>query len=88
MERKIMKKRKDKVLAEGEMTGHSHTLIGPVEVYDDDNGDRLAVRTGKGPVRVTHEEHRTMSLLPGTVIRTFRQREIDPDTEEVRNVAD
>jgi hypothetical protein len=77
------------VLAEGEATGHSHTL--EFGTIDDDPADwwkvgtdEKIVRVGPG-ARVSHQEHATIPLPPG-IYRVRRQREYTP--QEVRNVAD
>lgn len=81
-----MKKRKDTNLAEGEVTGHAHVATGRgVEVYDVADGTRELRAPNGTPVK--HEEHKTFQLPPGDMI-IDRQREIDPDTEESRRVAD
>lgn len=82
-----MKKRDDKNLAEGEVTGHAHRVNGSAEVYDaDENGDVRMLRA-LNDVDVTHEEHQTVRLPAGEYdIR--RQVEYDPDLEEARRVAD
>jgi hypothetical protein len=79
-----MEKRNDLILADGEVTGHAHRVTGQAEVFDDDS-DR--VLRAASPVEVEHEEHKTISL-PAGEYRTFKQQEIDPDTEEARAVAD
>ena len=84
-----MKLRKDRKWAEGEVTGHAHRCVADdCEVYDlpEEGEDRRSLGAPSG-TDVTHEEHETISLPPGKYdIR--RQREIDPDTEDVRVVAD
>jgi len=81
-----MKKRKDTNLAEGEVTGHAHVATGrDVEVYDCEGGTRELHAPHGTPIK--HEEHKTFRLPPGNMI-IDRQREIDPDTDEARRVAD
>ena len=80
-----MEKRTDNCLAEGEVTGHAHRVDGHnVAVYG-----RGHVRVLSAPhgTEVTHEEHKQITLPAGEYDIT-RQREIDPDTEEARVVAD
>lgn len=61
------------VLAYGEVTGHSHAIVEPdAELLATPTGDAadrwLRVPTG---ARLTHEEHATISLPPGTyIVRT------------------
>jgi hypothetical protein len=80
-----MDKRNDRCLAEGEVTGHSHCcLADDVEVFGQGTERRLSAPSGTA---VRHEEHKQITLPPGEYNIT-RQREIDPDTEESRAVAD
>jgi len=80
-----MKKRTDKRLAEGEATGHAHVAQAEdAEVFGDGFERRLAAPTG---TTISHEEHGKISLPVGNY-RISRQREIDPDTEEIGSVAD
>lgn len=81
------------VLAEGELTGHSHTASGRIAFFRDDALARDIPRglyighltVGDGSARVAHQEHATLELPQGTY-RVRRQRELDP--EEARIVAD
>jgi hypothetical protein len=81
------------VLAEGELTGHSHTVFGRVCMFRDDalardipRGLYIGHLTVTGPTaRVQHQEHAVIELPKGTY-RVRRQRELDP--EEARIVAD
>jgi hypothetical protein len=81
------------VLAEGELTGHSHTVSGRVSFFRD---DALARDIPRGlylghltvvdaTARIAHQEHAALELPQGTY-RVRRQRELDP--EEARVVAD
>lgn len=80
-----MKKRKDRVLMSGEITGHHHTAVAKdAEVYGDGDERELVTPTGTA---VIHEEHGTQTLPPGQY-RISRQREIDPDNDEARAVRD
>jgi hypothetical protein len=81
------------VLAEGELTGHSHTVFGRVALFRDDALARDIPRglyighltVGDASARITHQEHAPIELPTGTY-RVRRQRELDP--EEARIVAD
>jgi hypothetical protein len=81
------------VLAEGELTGHSHTAFGHIAFFRDDGlardiprGLYLGHLTVDAPLaRVSHQEHAAIELPKGTY-RVRRQRELDP--EEARVVAD
>jgi hypothetical protein len=71
-----MKRREDKNLAEGEVTGHAHRVItDDVVVYGE--GEVREMSAPSGAV-VTHEEHKTVSLPPGEYSITI-QREEQPD---------
>jgi hypothetical protein len=75
------------VLAEGEATGHAHAIRDTAgsDLYVDSEGTLfLGVRTA---VDLTHEEHATQTIEPGTY-RVGRVREIDPFTEEIEEVKD
>ena len=80
-----MQKRKDKNLAEGEVTGHAHRCIGDCEVFDMPDGTRLL--DAPDGCEVTHEEHKTHVLPPGRYI-TFKATERDHAAEEARAVQD
>ena len=74
------------VLAEGEATGHAH-------VIEDVAGIKFVEKDGKFylqnkiPATVKHEEHRPITIPPGTW-RVKRVREYDHFAEEARAVAD
>lgn len=72
------------VLAEGEATGHAHTIAdGGVALLE--LGDRRFLRAEKGG-RLEHQEHSTIRVAPG-LYEVVVQREYD-DAEEWRRVAD
>ena len=79
------KKRHDRILAKGEITGHSHRIEteGVADLFD--LGDDVFVRVADRPARVVHEEHDTITLQPG-YYRVWRHREYTP--EEIRVVRD
>lgn len=52
------------VLARGEHTDHKHVIEGDVEIYKDETG-RLFVKI-EGMGTITHEEHKPITLPPGT----------------------
>lgn len=80
-----MERRNDNLLASGEITGHHHRATATdVAVYGSGIERRLHAPTGTA---VVHEEHKRIEIPPGEYDIT-RQREIDPDTEEARAVAD
>ena len=73
-------------LAEGEATGHNHSIATEdvVDCFADDATGAIFLRTIRQSV-VTHPEHGPITLPPGTY-RITRQREYSP--EAIRNVAD
>jgi hypothetical protein len=81
------------VLAEGELTGHSHTIFGQVTMFRDDSLARDIpgglyvghVTIDQPSARVQHQEHAPLDLPKGTY-RVRRQRELEP--KDARIVAD
>lgn len=72
------KKQKHLILAEGEMTGHSHRIAekGVATLYKEDSQLFLEV-TGTFAT-VVHEEHASIKL-PGGCYRVWQQREYTPE---------
>jgi len=79
-----MEARKDRNLAEGEVTGHAHRADSG-KVYNLDNNIRLL--EADKDVEVTHEEHGTVTLPPGDYL-VSGVVEVDPFEDEIRRVAD
>lgn len=75
------------VLAEGEATGHAHTIEATpdVELYEKDGVLWLNVKTDDVPLK--HEEHNVQTVGKG-VYEVGRVVEVDPFADEVRQVAD
>lgn len=73
--------REDRVLAEGEATGHSHRLTGGIVL---EKGEERFFRLDE-PADLVHQEHEAISLPCGE-FRVLRQREYTP--QEVRRVQD
>lgn len=69
----------DLVLAEGEITGHSHRVDHPdtANLFEADGQFYLQVIADRADV--IHEEHGTITL-PRGMYRVWRQREYDPAT--------
>lgn len=72
------KETNDNVLARGEVTGHSHRILG-AKVFR--AGNQLLVQVDK-EAQVVHEEHAAFVLSPG-IYTVVRQREYFPDTERL-----
>ena len=80
-----MKKKLEKpILAEGEMTGHAHTLKGDVEVFEE-NGIREF--NLKEPTDLVHEEHEVITL-PVKEFESDRVNEFDHFSEESKKTQD
>ena len=72
------------VLAEGETTGHAHVVEGVRELEGVDGDKRFEV---DAPVTVRHEEHKPITVPPGTY-RSGQVMEQDHAAEEARRVQD
>lgn len=79
------------VLAEGEATGHAHTVpargTALMEVPNEGGVTYLTVEELTGGVEVSHQEHASVKLDPGTW-KVIRQREYTDDDENWSLVAD
>lgn len=75
-------KNNQRILAEGEATGHAHSLEMPVNILQ--KGNDLFFNLEK-PNAVVHQEHNRIALPEGTY-QVIRQREYQP--EAPRFVAD
>jgi hypothetical protein len=75
------------VLAEGEVTGHNHTIADrpSVDLLEVPSQDELFLLVKEGNALLEHQEHATITIPPGAY-RIVRQREYDPAGE--RRVAD
>lgn len=75
------------ILAHGEVTGHAHAIIDEsAELVTPEGAAELYLLVhGTDEVALTHDEHDTIMLPPGSY-EIRRQREYSP--EEIRNVAD
>lgn len=77
---------KDKVLAYGEVTGHSHRFENPGEIERYQFEDRLFLSVLK-PSKLVHEEHKPL-LIDGGMYEQIQEREYDYAEEEMRAVVD
>jgi len=75
----------NRVLAEGEATGHSHVIDDAAKVFVAEDGT-LYVETD-APVSVLHEEHGTITI-PAGKYRVGRVMEYDHFAEEASQVID
>jgi len=74
------------VLAEGEATGHAHTLeaLETCQMFSDGASLFLSIAV---PQKVRHEEHKEVEL-PAGKYRIGIVREVDPFADEIRKVQD
>lgn len=82
-------KKKDTIVAYGEATGHNHKLVelelGTLEVYQSKDGKIYFTATQ--PVNISHQEHKTITIEPGSFIIDI-ERERDPFLEQIKQVID
>ena len=78
-------KRRDCVLAEGEITGHSHRIDQPGAATLFEHEGRLYLRVLAGEAKVVHQEHGPITLKQG-LYTVWQQREYSP--ESLRTVND
>ena len=76
------------VLAEGEATGHAHTIdrLDLCEMFQDSANNLWLSVTGEGVV-VHHQEHKAVEIPKGKY-KIGIVREVDPFAEEIRKVTD
>lgn len=78
------------VLADGEQTGHAHTIEGrDIEAFQDAEGNRFFTVLAESWALLTHQEHYTIAFpktAEGYGYEVVRQVEYAP--EAIRNVSD
>jgi hypothetical protein len=72
------------ILAEGEATGHAHVITKDIELYEHDG---VLYLKNEQEVTIQHEEHKPVTLSPGTW-RVGRVREKDMLEGFARQVVD
>ena len=82
---KGLKKIDSKVLAFGEITNHSHQLIGQCQVMENKEGKKFF--QAQEEVELTHQEHKTLKIEKG-VFEVLTEREYEPFEQEIRQVMD
>ena len=87
---KEKQKSKSYVLALGETTGHKHVITTErpdtlVEIFTDTDG-KSYLRIG-AQSKLTHEEHHTITVLPG-IYEVGHEQEYDPFERATRQVVD
>ncbi len=73
----------DRILAEGEATGHMHRVADPATADLFKNGADLFLRVHAAETTVVHDEHGPIVLKTGTY-RVWRQREYAPDAIRIK----
>lgn len=79
-----LRHRQSEILAEGEMTGHKHRLMGQVQILDGEDGEYLQVNEES---MLVHEEHNQVKLDSG-FYKVIHEREFDPFEELAKPVTD
>ena len=74
------------VIAEGELTGHKHVVVGDAVLFEGDDGN-LFVSVRRDGARLTHPEHPPLTLQPANY-KVITPREYDHFAEEAREVKD
>jgi len=92
------KERKNRIIARGEVSGHSHIVVGDAIVRNE-NGEILIEVTGKASIRhlletawmegqeVWTKEHADIELEPGKY-KYIQQQEYDPYQDIIQKVRD
>ncbi len=81
-------KRKDKKIAFGEVTGHSHQIVeGECEIWSEEGEVPASEFTAITPCTLGHEEHGPIVIEPGCYDINI-QKEVDPFEDEIRRVRD
>lgn len=77
---------KDKILAYGEVTGHTHRFLEPknIDRYEDAGKTYLRVRVA---TPLVHEEHNTL-IIPVGDYEQIQEREYDYPNDDIRAVVD
>lgn len=83
---KEAKKLKDKVMAYGEVTGHTHRFDNPDLVDRYEYNEKLYLQVYQ-PATIIHEEHGPQVILPG-LYEQIQEREYDYYEESLRTVVD
>lgn len=95
-----IKERKNRIIARGEHSNHSHILTGDATVTRNDNGEIVVEVGNEGAVlkhllesewlhgkEVWTKEHKDIAIEPGTY-KYIPQIEYDPYEEKIREVQD
>jgi hypothetical protein len=74
------------VLAEGEATGHAHSIFPPTGAALFEFNEQRYLQVWDN-VKLKHQEHHEITILPG-IYEIGRVREVDPFQDEIRAVKD
>lgn len=81
-----LKEKKDKIVAEGEVTGHMHRVISKEANVLVDKDGKIYLSTEK-EATITHDEHHKVTVPPGKY-EIGIVREFDPLEETIQKVRD
>ena len=83
--KKVARKERGYVLAEGETTGHAHVIQDNIEMWEDEQGT-LYVNIPQRTILV-HEEHGPITFETG-IWEIGIVQEVDPISEQIRSIQD
>ena len=72
------------ILAEGETTGHTHSVLDEVQAFVD---SQITYIKADKPFKIVHQEHNLVEI-PGGLWSVSKVKEYDHFQEEARNVQD
>jgi hypothetical protein len=85
---KGLKEVKTNIVAEGEFTGHNHTVIvedDTIAVFSDNSGKKY-IGLAKD-AKISHQEHKTLEI-PCGYYEVIIEQEFDPFEQKIRQVKD
>jgi len=65
------------ILAEGEQTGHHHSIQATANVVLMTNGVETFLQVQEHPAELVHQEHSTLTIVPGDY-EVIQQRRVTP----------
>lgn len=83
--KKVKRKARGFVLAEGEVTGHAHVIDSDIALMEDQNGNMFM--SNENEVTIIHEEHHSATIPAGNW-EIGIVKEYDHFAEEARKVQD
>jgi hypothetical protein len=75
------------VIAEGEATGHAHTILASIGTMFVNEATKQTFIETSAPTEIDHQEHEKITVPPGK-FRVHRVKEYDHFAEEARQVKD